>query len=193
MEGGAKGQVGGMEMGEEERRRLAAESRGWRCHGCGGSTNEGILKAEEARCKEVDGKEESGKVGTKEQVPEELRFGFRDEVGKNETSVKGKEKEPLTEEKAYDKNQSQTASADGGENVHFAGPVHLRSLPSPIPISPPSPPTVAPAQPLRQPLPTRTTSVRSESSDNGVPGWVDKAIVGVVAGLLVIVVKKIAI
>lgn len=193
MEGGAKGQVGGMEMGEGERRRLAAESRSWACQGCGGSTNEEILKAEEERCKDVEGRQGSAKGGAKEQVPDELRFGFRDEMGKDDPSGKGKEKEPLAQNQVGDKNQSAGAPEDRRENVHFAGPEALRSLPSPIPTSPPPAPTIAPAQPLRQPLPTRTTSVPSAPPNNGVPSWIDKAIVGVVAGLLVMMVKKIAI
>ncbi|KAL8989153.1 MAG: hypothetical protein Q9177_001899 [Variospora cf. flavescens] len=194
MEGGAKGQVGGMDMGEQERKRLAAESRSWRCQGCGGSTTEQILKAEEERCKELGEKPGSHKLGTKEQVPDELRFGFGDEMGKEESRAKGKgkERESTTETNAGDEGEG--ISNDRRESVHFAGPEDLRSLPSPPQLSPPPAPTITPARPTRQPLPTRTVSVApSASVENGVPGWVDKAIVGVIAGLLVMVVKKIAI
>ncbi|KAL8721818.1 MAG: hypothetical protein Q9225_001573 [Loekoesia sp. 1 TL-2023] len=190
MEGGAKGQVGGMEMGEEERKRLAAESRSWRCQGCGGSRNDEILRAEEQRCKEVDENHGSAKATAKEQVPDELRFGFRDEMGKDEAPAKGKEKEPLQGSQAdNDKN----VTFNRRESIHYAGPEGLPSSTPPVSsISPPPASTIPPAQPIPQPLPTRTASVASESS-NGVPAWVDKAIVGVIAGLLVMVVKKIAI
>ncbi len=54
MEAGAKGQVGGMEMGEAERKLLAWESRSWICEGCV-SANEEIFKEEERR-KNVTGR-----------------------------------------------------------------------------------------------------------------------------------------
>ena len=190
MEGGAKGQVGGMEMGEVERKRLATESRVWRCQACGGTTNEEILNAEEQRCKEKDGIQGTSKVSAKEQIPDELQFGFRDEMGR-ETSAKGKEKEPLTGGQSG--NQDESVTSDRRESVHYAGPEDLRSSPPPpaSAFSPPPAPTAIPGQRVRQPLPTRTTSIPSDST-NGVPAWVDKAIVGVVAGLAVMVVKKIA-
>lgn len=143
------------------------------------------MKAEEERCEEREGKQGSAKASAKEEVPDELRFGFRDEMGKD--GSKGKEKEPLAASNVNDKNQIEDALEDRRESIHFAGPEDLKSLPPPVPASPPAAPT------LRQPLPTRTSSAPSGSVNNGVPGWVDKAIVGVVAGLLVMVVKKIAI
>ncbi|KAL8905867.1 MAG: hypothetical protein Q9207_002387 [Kuettlingeria erythrocarpa] len=191
MEGSAKGQVGGMNMGDEERKRLAVESRSWRCQGCGGVSNEEILKAEEERCEELEGTNGSAKAGVKEEIPNELRFGFRDEMGKDASAAKGKEREERPNDEVAERDT--TASDDRRESVHFAGPEDLRSLPSPVLISSPPASTANPAQPSRQPLPTRTTPTPSGSFDNGVPGWVDKAIVGVVAGLLVMVVKKIAI
>ncbi|KAI4170566.1 MAG: hypothetical protein LQ346_008844 [Caloplaca aetnensis] len=191
MEGSAKGQVGGMNMGEEERKRLAVESRSWRCQGCGGVSNEEILKAEEERCKELEGTDGSAKAGTKAEIPNELRFGFRDEMGKDASAAKGKEREERPNDELAERDT--TATDVRRESVHFAGPEDLRSLPSPVPISSPPASTANPIQPSGQPLPTRTTPTPSGSFDNGVPGWVDKAIVGVVAGLLVMVVKKIAV
>ncbi|KAL8930569.1 MAG: hypothetical protein Q9208_000439 [Pyrenodesmia sp. 3 TL-2023] len=179
MEGSAKGQVGGMDMGEGERKRLAAESRSWKCHGCGGGSNEEILKAEEERCKGLEGTDGSAKAGAKEEIPNELRFGFRDEMGKDISAAKGKEREPIPGDKVAE--EDTTATDYRRESVHFAGPEDLRSLPSPVPISPSPAPANAPVQPVGQPLPTRTTPSPTGSADNGVPGWVDKAIVGIVA------------
>lgn len=185
MEGGAKGQVGGMEMSEAERKRLAAESRSWRCQGCGGTTNGEILKAEEERCKEMEGSQGSAKAISTDQVPDELRFGFRDEMGKDETSAKGKEKQPLTGNQADNKDETTVR----GESVHSARSEDLGS--SAPPMSSMSPPPAS-AMSMQQTLPTRTTSNPSDST-NGVPGWVDKAIVALVAGLAVMAAKKIAI
>ncbi|KAL8660509.1 MAG: hypothetical protein Q9202_006464 [Teloschistes flavicans] len=190
MEGGAKGQVGGMEMGEEERKRLAGESRRWTCQGCGAGTNEEILQEEEKRLQESsegkDGSPPQPSTG-KEQIPDELRFGFRDEMGEKQPQDKGKGKERLdVEEGAVDRRRP---------SQHFAGPEDLRSLPPPTPVSPPPAPTISPAQPIRQPPPTRTIPLPAPtaSTENGVPPWVDKAIIGIIAGLAVMVVKKIAI
>ncbi|KAL9575892.1 MAG: hypothetical protein Q9212_007591, partial [Teloschistes hypoglaucus] len=131
----------------------------------------------------------------KEQIPDELRFGFRDEMAEKHPQQepldkgKGKAKEPLD----IEPEPSNPTDERRRPSQHFAGPEDLRSLPSPSPASPPSsppaPPTIAPAQPP----PTRTTPVGGEAENgNGVPPWVDKAIVGVIAGLAVMLVKKIA-
>ncbi|KAL8960102.1 MAG: hypothetical protein Q9183_005521 [Haloplaca sp. 2 TL-2023] len=185
MEGGAKGQLGGMDMGEGERKRLATESRSWRCQGCGGTANEEILKEEEQRVKELEEKDGSKKTST-EEVPDELRFGFRDELGKGKSQDKGKGKEVINDER-------ESALDHRRASQHFAGPEDLKSLQTPISLSPPPAPTIAPAQPLRPPVPTRTTPVPEVSTNNGVPSWIDKAIIGLIASLAVMVVKKIAI
>ncbi|KAL8683750.1 MAG: hypothetical protein Q9186_000236 [Xanthomendoza sp. 1 TL-2023] len=187
MEGGAQGQVGGMEMGESERKRLATESRGWRCQGCGASTNEDTLVEEGKRCQEKE--QDGGPLNAvpKEQVPDELRFGFRDEMGKGQPGEKGKEKEQATGVDAKDKNIAEKRR----NSQHLAGPVDLDSVPSAIPLSPPPAPTITPVQPSRQQIPTRTDPGPQATIDNGVPNWVDKAIAGLLAGLFVMVVKKI--
>ncbi|KAK0619306.1 ubiquitin-conjugating enzyme [Immersiella caudata] len=77
METDARGQLGGLETGEEVRKRLAAESGGFRCAGCGGRTNKEILEESEAKAKEM------GEEGREEVViPGELKMGFRDEMEK---------------------------------------------------------------------------------------------------------------
>ncbi|KAL9619371.1 MAG: hypothetical protein Q9204_008305 [Flavoplaca sp. TL-2023a] len=184
MEGGAQGQVGGMEMGESERKRLAGESRGWKCDQCGG-TNEEILREEGKRCEELEQKEGSIKAAAKEQIPDELRFGFKDEMGKAESLDKGKGKEQPSANGGSDDN---VADQKGSSESSDRGLIDTgRAL---EPLSPPPAPTIAPAQPLRHQMPTRTTPVPPSTPENGVPPWVDKAIVGVIAGLLLMLVKK---
>jgi hypothetical protein len=51
-EKGSAGQVGGMEAKTEVRERLARESKGWRCDGCGGRTNSDIMREWWEICKE---------------------------------------------------------------------------------------------------------------------------------------------
>ncbi|KAL9599732.1 MAG: hypothetical protein Q9219_003615 [cf. Caloplaca sp. 3 TL-2023] len=189
MEGSSKGQVGGMDMGEGERKRLAAESCGWRCQGCGGTSNEEILKTEEERCKEMEGDQTSAKEVTKDKVPDELRFGFRDEMGKPEGSAKGKEKAPLMEGQTDDRSTNilNDRTKDGHSVEH--GDPKSSTAPVPSNLAPAPALATARAQSVHQPTPTRNPS----PSTDGVPTWVDKAIVGVSVGLLVMVVKKIAV
>ncbi len=177
MEGGAKGQVGGMEMGEAERRRLAGESRGGRCQGCGGRSNEEILKEQEDEA----GKEEN-RERKQEAIPEELKFGFKDELGRE-----GQSKQPVTGE---------VPKPASGEVPSFTAP-SVSSSSSALPPNPllqtssPSTTNILFSQPLqpqsRQPQPTSTAQI---SAPEAVPGWIDKAIVGLVAGLGVMVIKK---
>lgn len=89
METDPKGQLGGLDTSDAVRRRLASESRAWRCPGCGARTNEDIIReCEEAtRAAEAEAGEGEGEGGpsrkSKEvEVPAELKMGFRDEMEK---------------------------------------------------------------------------------------------------------------
>ncbi|KAL9010482.1 MAG: hypothetical protein Q9180_009290, partial [Flavoplaca navasiana] len=127
-------------------------------------------------------------AAAKEQIPDELRFGFKDEMGKAKSLDKGKGKEHPSADGGNDDNvaDQKGSSESSGRELIDTG----RTL---EPLSPPPAPTMAPAQPLRHQMPTRTTPVPPSTPENGVPPWVDKAIVGVIAGLLVMLVKKIVI
>ncbi|KAG8530295.1 uncharacterized protein KY384_004797 [Bacidia gigantensis] len=162
MEGDAKGQVGGMEMGESQRRELAGESRGWVCGGCGGRSNERILSEEGGG---GDGGEGEGEA---HKIPEELRFGFKDEMGKEpgEKVDKGKGKEVV---EAPGTGQEEAIKAKNAEM--------LAAVPA----------TTVPAAPrLNNAVP-----VVARTSTDGVPVWVDKAITGVIAALALLIIKKI--
>ena len=174
MEGDAKGQVGGMEMPEKERRRLAEESKSWRCQGCGGSTNEAILREQ--------GGEASEENKTAAVIPEELKFGFKDEMGTGENKSKGKgsvqdEASPTLTEKA-----SESTSVDSKPPLTPSVTADSRGA-SPIHAVPSAP------VPRSQPTPRRPTPAQQS---NGSPAWVDKAITGVAAALAVMVIKKVA-
>jgi len=173
MEGDAKGQVGGMEMPEKERKRIAGESRSWKCHGCGGRSNEDILREEGGEA--VDGKQ------SEIVVPEELRFGFKDEMSKSAV-------QEATENKFQQRQSIATpasaASTSAGPPLASHTAPAFSSLTSPQPtrtILAPS--TAAVPQPMA--APTR------QSQSDGVPAWIDKAITGLAAALAVMVIKKI--
>jgi len=168
MEGDAKGQVGGMEMPESERKRMAEESRSWRCQGCGNRRNEDILREE-------GGDAEENKA--EQIVPGGLKFGFRDQMAKKEHAAqdkgKGREQElvPAVPQEA----PSSTAPVESPPQV----PGSQTAL-APAPQGP-----VVSQTPQSAPTPTR------QASSDGVPAWVDKAITGVVAALALMIIKKI--
>ena len=208
----AGGQVGGLEMGVEGRRRLAGESRKWRCGGCGGRRNEEILSGEEGA-----GGREGGR-GLEETVPEGLRVGYRDELGKKEEGEPGTEKPlpPAAVDPVSPSAPTATAPPTSGRPAaahplpaaHSSNPNPSASNPSPPPLPPASssllssnpPPSPRPrTSPSSAALPTRTIQVRPPrpprapqrgATATGVPSWVDKAIVGVLVGLMLMVVKK---
>lgn len=169
MEGGAKGQVGGMEMGREERLRLARESRRWRCFGCGGKTGEDILR-EEAEKVEREGKKAEGGG---EEVPPELRMGFKDEMENGGTG------------------HPETLGPSS------SSPTNAPSITSPITstasVQHPSPPQSATNSASQAQPSTASTSSATPplSPPDPVPAWIDKAIAGVVAGLAFMIIKKI--
>ena len=169
MEGDAKGQVGGMEMSENERTRLAGESKTWRCQGCGGRTNEDILR------------EEGGKHGDAKHnehvVPEELKFGFRDQM------AAGGSKDP-----AKDKIMQTVPMPASGPSASASAAVATPSTSSPPESIPPT--RTVPFASGSHTNPTLPTATRQAHAD-GVPVWIDKAITGLVAALAVMIVKKI--
>lgn len=175
MEGDAKGQVGGMEMPLKERERMAGESRAWKCHGCGGSSNEDILKEE-------GGDAAKGKQ-SEPVVPEELKFGFRDQMAKSEGNENAKQ--------ATDSAKAVASPASMATTPANAPP--QISMPPPLPITPPPQPTRTVARgPSTRPLQAVPPAIQPVQS-NGVPKWVDNAITGLVAALILMVFKKIVV
>ena len=181
MEGEAKGQVGGLDMGEEGRKRLAKESRGWRCVGCGGRSNEDVLREVDEEVKRLG---EGVEVGErkKEVVPEGLRLGYRDEWGK-------KEEGKLTA----------TASGSNAPSSSQDPRAPLASATHPLPSQSTSVQPTLSSQALipstaPSTRPTMTTQPQPQllsSSQQGVPPWVDKAIVGILISLAIMLLKKI--
>ena len=184
MEGSAKGQVGGMEMGEVERRRLAADSKGWRCIACGGMSNDDILKAQQ----------EEGTTSTVTQaIPDELKFGYKDEMktednGNSSESVRTEARkmenapEGLTEKQESSFNESLDTRIAADASTLTSLPKETSPSPALPPLSQgPPPPSVLTVQPA---------VANGTSSHDAVPGWIDKAIVGLLATLIVMIIKK---
>jgi ubiquitin-conjugating enzyme E2 J1 len=201
MSGDAKGQVGGLDMGAASRERLAKESRAWRCAGCGGRTNEEIIKEVEQEWRE---NHEEGAEHRDDDVPEELRLAFRDDLEK-----------AAEEDKASGSTQEQKGGpapapvgGESGESEQATPVVAAHTSISPSraatssQASPETPRARVTAETLAvTPLPRRSprqgVTVTAASGRNGatpqdMPAWIDKAILGLVVMLVILVLKRFA-
>lgn len=181
MEGGAKGQVGGMEMGEEGRQRLASESRRWRCEGCGGRTNEEILKGEEGRCK---GK---GKEGEEEStaVPEGLRLGYRDEMEVGEDISPPAD----TTSRQPDPSAALQVNSPTVKSPTLNVPTSTRTSLAPSCASVPNP-SLPSSSSSSSSVPRSQLPLQQQRRSDPVPAWIDKAIAGLIAGLAFMIIHK---
>lgn len=165
MDTDAKGQLGGMDASDEVRRRLAAQSRGWKCGVCG-KGNEVLMREQEEVVRE------KGVEGTmkEEVVPEELRLAYREELG-------GK---PVVEEKLG-------GVSNGMPPEPVASPPAVMESDETIQPAIPrgQPPAIAP-QPTQAVQQQRQQARRNED----IPPWIDKAIYGIVAALIFLLWKK---
>jgi len=180
MEGGAKGQLGGMEMGEAERKRLAEESRKWRCTACGGQSNEEILNAQGE-----DGGD--GTTNSKAEVPEELRFGFKDELQKHEKDDTARTPSPIKGNADPSPAKLAQLPATSGEPSSSTA---VPQISSPLPETQHTSTSTPGVLPLPQQRLTQAQPAAQASPQEAVPGWIDKAIVGLVGTLLVMIIKK---
>lgn len=194
METDAKGQLGGLDTSEAERKRYAEASGNWRCSVCGES-NRGILaaRAEAAKANEVA----EGSKRVEEEVPKELTLKYKDRQ----------------EEKAHVPTPEEDEGAELAEGFVETAPL----LPDPPTYYPPA----RPAQGLPQPTgsvstgigggaarpeiirnlqppattaapqaqPMRERAADARRSSDGVPIWIDRAIAGVVICLIFMVLK----
>lgn len=178
----AGGQVGGLEVGEEERRRLARESRAWKCGVCGGGgTNEmGDI------CVEGDGREKGHGQEKKEEIPAELRLAYRGE-GKKEGDS-GAEIETGAGSKTPDETQRDGESTNWQQQRRMQDQRILVESPLPVQVQQ----TQSPAQPT-QPTPSPAAIPAPqiqiiETDDENF--WIDRAIGACVFLLAAIVLRK---
>ena len=157
MDTDAKGQLGGMDAGEAVRRKLARESREWRCVGCGRGNSEVMREMEEAAGGEEGRKEE-------EVVPEQLRLAFREDLGKGKVEEKGE---------------------GNGAIVEGAGAVAAANAVAPALAVPQAPvPTVTTAIPVPAVQVQQRRVPVAHQED--IPAWIDKAIIGIVFAIIAI-------
>lgn len=178
MDTDAKGQLGGIECSKDARERMAKDSGAWKCAGCAKS-NADIMQEREELVKESELKEGKRK---EDEVPEELRLAYRDELGKHGDDDKkvDKGKGRAVESTAETASGTQGfAAASSSSRVATAAAPNTHPAQS-IPVAPIVRPTrTIPAQPLHQ--------VAQRSPDLA---WIDTCIYGVLAALLFMVLKR---
>jgi ubiquitin-conjugating enzyme E2 J1 len=160
MDTDAKGQLGGIECSKEAREKMAKESHAWKCSACAKS-NADIINEKEELVRELQGDQDKPKV---EEVPQELRLAYRDQLGSKgeETAVSPKE---------------------NAANVDTVPPP-AQSATNPVP----------PASSATLHSPTRTRNpppIQAPSPDRSI-ALVDTLIYGIVAALLFMVLKRFA-
>jgi ubiquitin-conjugating enzyme E2 J1 len=186
METDPKGQLGGLECSDSVRRSMAAQSRAWKCPSCS-KTNLEILKA----CEEEAAKLAPDVKKPDEAVPKELKMGWRDEMPASKAGEAG----PSTADAESDE------LAEGFvQTAPMVGVVRAAPVTQPQTAYPPALPAQGVPQPTTTiPLPPAPTAPQAQAalrlqrrqSNDGVPEWVDKAIIGVVACLIVMILKMV--
>ena len=169
MDTDARGQLGGMDASEEVRKRLAGQSRSWKCGMCG-KTNATIMREQDEAVKEHGGELK------KEVVPEELRLAYREDLSQANGN-------------ATDKAAAETNGLFPEQSRDSAVP----SNPQPAARTPMSEPQLPPAsRPRPAQLPQQQLQQQQRRQDEGIPPWIDKAIYGILAALVYLLWKKIA-
>lgn len=175
MDTDAKGQLGGIECSKEAREKMAKDSRVWKCPACAKS-NADIMQEREDLVRESQGADGKRK---EEEIPEELRLAYRDELG-----TKGGEN---------------SGQGKGKANVVDAAPASLPAATSTSPVAAPAPSTTnsAVTATSTQPKPPVPRAARSTTVQQTTPPSPDRAmtlidmfIYGIVAALLFMVLRR---
>ncbi|KAK2065759.1 ubiquitin-conjugating enzyme [Colletotrichum caudatum] len=189
METDPRGQLGGLETSDAVRKRHATASHTFKCPTCGKTNLEIIQACEDAAKANADSSEPTTEV----EIPSELKLGYKDEMIKTETSSGGEQASPNTA----------TASAELAEGFVRTAP-ETNTVVNMAPASQPSSTSYPPARPGHGfPAPTRTVSLppapnvsvrqqvppAARAYDEGVPLWIDRAIVVLVVLLLAMILK----
>ena len=189
METDAKGQLGGLDTSESERRRYAELSGRWKCGICGVNNRE-ILEERAEAAKALEDAE--GRKRVEEKVPEELTMKYKDgEAEKTSPPSDSSEEAELAEgfvqtapvvqePPAYPPARpvqgvpQATGTVASGNDQAAARVGGIQNIQQQ---------NTAQAQPLRE----RAAEIRR--STDGVPVWIDRAIAGVVVCLIFMVLK----
>lgn len=200
METDPKGQLGGLATGDDVRRKLARESREWRCSGCGGRTNDDIIKESEEAARVAEEEAGAGSSKSKEvEVPAELKLGFRDETEKAAAAAAGPSGGASTETTAQSMDDAETAELAEGF-VQTVPRANLDDAASSMAASMarPGQTVLQPTRTIPLPNASHNTGVpvqqaqlqqRQITFNNGVPKWIDRVIAALAISLLAMILK----
>ena len=174
MDTDAGGQVGGMSASEGTRRELAGKSRGWVCGGCGGRSCEDILREQEVLCKEV------GREGAEEENALVGKIGLVDP--KKDGSAGGDATSGAVDD------STAVASTSPATLVNAAALPASQQLPTPDPTPTPTRTTPMPTSQTQARPPPAPQRLHTTATD----AWIDKAIIGVVIALVLLVLRRMA-
>ncbi|ROW08774.1 hypothetical protein VMCG_02723 [Cytospora schulzeri] len=203
-----KGQVGGLATGDDVRRQLARESRDWRCHGCGGRTNDDIIREceEAARAAEAEaagaGAGGEGSSRREVEVPAELKLSFRDEMERSAAAAaaagSGGAGGASAEATAQAMDDAETAELAEGF-VQTVPRANLDDAASSMAASMarPGQTVLQPTRTIPLPNAAHNTGVPAQQAQlqqqaihgDGVPKWVDRVIVALAVSLLAMILK----
>jgi ubiquitin-conjugating enzyme E2 J1 len=174
MDTDAKGQLGGIECSREAREKMAKESTAWKCSACVKSNAE-VMKEREELVQEIEEKEGKRK---EEEIPEELRLAYRDElVSKGEPS-----------------GDTEKGTAKAADLPAQDAPPTPASNAAPVVSTTNTAPRTASATTPRPTRTTRATTIQqpAQRSPDRQGAMVDTLIYGIVAALLFMVLKRFA-
>ncbi|RAH53407.1 UBC-like protein [Aspergillus piperis CBS 112811] len=171
MDGDAKGQVGGLDVADEVRRRYARESRAWRCDGCEGSKgrgNEVVMREWWGVCRERGG------------------------------VVEGEEDFEGEEDKSEGKDGDEAAAADAGISAGVDAGADSTSQIAQAEVQPQqpqqqqqlqqhTPPATRPLPPVPAAAPAAAAAAAATSQDTP---WLDRAIIGVIIALVAMILRR---
>jgi ubiquitin-conjugating enzyme E2 J1 len=175
MDTDAKGQVGGIECSKEAREKMAKESQAWKCSACTKSNAE-IMHEREDAVREIEEKEGKRK---EEEIPEELKLAYRDELGTKPES-------------------SHEASKDKGKLVDTSlpdpssAPASISAPPAPAAQTNTSAPSMVASRTPTRTIPARVVQPPAQHSPDRTSALIDTLIYGIVAALLFMVLRRFA-
>jgi ubiquitin-conjugating enzyme E2 J1 len=175
MDTDAKGQLGGIECGKEAREKMAKESHAWKCAACAKSNAEIMLEREDI-VRDIEEKEGKRK---EEEIPEELKLAYRDELG---SKGEGSHKTQKDKGKLVETSPKDPLPASANTSAPPAPAVRSNVAPGPV---------------IRPPAPTRTTRApvvqpSVQHPPDRFSALIDTFIYAIVAALIFMVLRRFA-
>ncbi|KAF3811455.1 Ubiquitin-conjugating enzyme E2 J1 [Colletotrichum gloeosporioides] len=190
METDPRGQLGGLETSDAVRKRHATASQTFRCLTCA-KTNLEIIQECEESAKSIAVTSEPSDV----EIPSELKMGWKDEMGKPAERQLHAQETPRHDD--GDAESAELAEGFVRTAPEVGGPETSQVPKSQVPApdiaartsNGPSPSILTPTRTVSLPPAPNVRQAHQRPHDEGVPLWVDRAIVALVVLLLAMILK----